>query len=330
MSIMTGTRLLPDGSVLFEFHYDNAEWVGVIGSFNNWQPWPMSQAENGVWYLKTGTFPDGEFEYQFLVNGDYPMKDQFNARENSDRSNSVIVKGWGRGQFFRRNFYTPALGKSMPYCVYLPPSYFTEQRDDYPVLYLQGGLMDGCQCWSQKGNIEDIADQLMGSGEICEMVIINNEKDDACFAPEDWDRYATYLSHDLVSHVESEYRVSRNCWQRGIDGLSLGAGWSLRLGSWRPDFYTSVGALSGSASKDIYHSVLRNKETIFKYQTRFQQVVGYEEGDIVDACAHFNTFMQDNGIPCKTIYRHGDHDWPLWKDGLCINLYFHSENFSRY
>lgn len=325
---MTGTRILPDKSVLFEFHYYDADWVGVAGSFNNWEPWPMQRAEGGVWYLRTPPLEDGEYEYKFVAGGQY-LKDQFNVRDNWDGSNSVVKVGWGCGQLFRHHFYSYALGREMPYCVYLPPSYYTGRYAGYPVLYLQAGLMDGCQDWSVKGGFEHIMDEMIGSGQIPEMVVACNEKDDACFHPNDWPRYARYLSEDFVGHIESEYAVSSHPLHRAIDGLSLGAGWSLRLGAWRPDFYTSVGALSGSAAEDVYQSILNNRETIEHCGTRYQIVVGYAEGDIVPACTHFHEFLQSQGIPSVIHYREGDHDWPLWRDGLRLNLLFHGQNFSR-
>jgi hypothetical protein len=59
----------------------------------------------------------------------------------------------------------------------------------------------------------------------------------------------------------------------------------------RPDFYTSVGALSGSASEDVYHTVINNLETIYNCGTKFQQVVGYAEGDIEPASKHFHVYI---------------------------------------
>jgi hypothetical protein len=47
------------------------------------------------------------------------------------------------------------------------------------------------------------------------------------------------------------------------------------------------------------------------------------------ACKSFNDFLDSLGIPCSFIIRPGGHDWPLWKEGLELNLRFHSRNFSR-
>lgn len=325
---MIGTRVLHDNSILFQFHHWSADWVGVAGNFSNWQPWAMNRGEGGWWYLQTAPFHEGEYEYKFVV-GDQWVNDSLNARMNFDRSNSALHVGGGSGHLLRRTFHSSALGREMPYVIYLPPSYKYRGDRRYPVLYLQGGLMDGCQDWSIKGNLEHVADHLIRSGEIGEMVIVCNEKDDACFQPRDWERYASYLADDLAGHVESEYRVSSHPVHRGIDGLSLGAAWSLRLGSWRPNFYTSIGALSGAGSSEVYHAVINHQQVMRESGTAFQLVVGTDEWDIVEACKSFNDFLDSLGIPCSFILRPGGHDWPLWQEGLELNLRFHSRNFSR-
>ena len=58
----------------------DAEKVSLVGEFNNWNPDadPMRKDENGTW-TKTKMLLTGNFEYKFLVDGEW-MQDPENMR----------------------------------------------------------------------------------------------------------------------------------------------------------------------------------------------------------------------------------------------------------
>ena len=75
------------------------------------------------------------------------------------------------GKVVTDTLYSEILGAQVKYNVYLPNSFGNTEKL-YPVVYLLHGLSDTYTAWVQKGNMQIVVDELMGTGEACEMVII--------------------------------------------------------------------------------------------------------------------------------------------------------------
>ena len=58
--------------VTFSLEAAEAAEVVLMGDFNNWNPktHPMKSDGNGIWD-KTVILPPGEYEYKFLIDGDW-------------------------------------------------------------------------------------------------------------------------------------------------------------------------------------------------------------------------------------------------------------------
>ena len=56
----------------FSLEADDANEVLLMGDFNNWSPkkHPMQKDGNGIWN-KTVMLPNGNYEYKFLVDGQW-------------------------------------------------------------------------------------------------------------------------------------------------------------------------------------------------------------------------------------------------------------------
>ena len=63
------------------------------------------------------------------------------------------------------------LGAVVKYNVYLPNG-FDKSDKCYPVVYLLHGLTDTYTAWVERGNMQIVVDELIGTGEACEMVIV--------------------------------------------------------------------------------------------------------------------------------------------------------------
>ena len=64
------------------------------------------------------------------------------------------------------------LGCKVKYNVYLPAGFNNNAPEKYPVLYLLHGFTDTYTSWVMKGRVQEIADELLQTGEMCPMVII--------------------------------------------------------------------------------------------------------------------------------------------------------------
>jgi 1,4-alpha-glucan branching enzyme len=59
-------------SIEFMFHHPQSRWVGVAGTFNNWDPkrTPMRKDSSGNWHT-TVTLSPGRHEYRFVADGQW-------------------------------------------------------------------------------------------------------------------------------------------------------------------------------------------------------------------------------------------------------------------
>lgn len=107
---MKGTRVNPDGSITFCYNHYSASSVQVAGSFSNWQPLNLQKGSEGWWFLRTEPLNSGDYEYLFVVDGDW-TGDQFNMLKAGGGQNSFINVGGQRGSLLRNSFFSHALGR---------------------------------------------------------------------------------------------------------------------------------------------------------------------------------------------------------------------------
>jgi len=65
--------------ISFSFESSDAKEVILMGDFNNWNPkkHPMKKDDNGKW-TKAVILPPGQYEYKFLVDGQWKQDPQNN------------------------------------------------------------------------------------------------------------------------------------------------------------------------------------------------------------------------------------------------------------
>jgi S-formylglutathione hydrolase len=162
------------------------------------------------------------------------------------------------GTIVAERFHSSALERSLipapadrAFTVYLPPSYKNSARR-YPVVYLLHGAQDTYKAWtedSQWANIPKIADKLVASEQIREMIVVMPDGDNVFGVPAytnsvamgDWE---DYITRDLVNYVDGKYRTISRAASRGIAGHSIGAYGALKLAMKHPDIFGAVYALS--------------------------------------------------------------------------------------
>jgi enterochelin esterase-like enzyme len=168
-------------------------------------------------------------------------------------SRDGIIKEVGnRNRFFEAEFYSKSLGQSKKFYVYLPPSYDTEIRKRYPVLYLLHGLGGSGGLWKY-GNIFSILDSLINIGKIVEMIVIMPDADSS-FYVNSFDRgkmYESYIVNDLIQHIDANFRTIPYRETRGIAGVSVGGFGAMYLGLKYPDRFISIGSIMGAMEIDF-------------------------------------------------------------------------------
>ena len=134
-------------------------------------------------------------------------------------------------------FYSNALGKEMPYRVFLPAS--RQPGQSFPVVYLLHGNGGGFRDWSNDANVATYA----SAG----MILVMPEGKSSYYlnaVGHPQDKYEDYLTHDLIQDVEGRFSALKGREHRAIIGVSMGGFAALKLALSRPDLYVFAGAIS--------------------------------------------------------------------------------------
>lgn len=184
------------------------------------------------------------------------------------RSSLSSCKGWIKEH---RDFYSPQLDNKRTILVYLPPSYFEDEKKRYPVLYLQDGnnVFDtGTAFAGVAWNIEYAIERLSAAKEIRECIavgVFNTMGRMAEYTPS-WDPrfqggkaelYGDFLANTVKIFIDGAYRTNPTPENTAIMGSSLGGLVSFWIGWHFPKVFSLVGAVSTSIWWDT-RSILRD------------------------------------------------------------------------
>jgi S-formylglutathione hydrolase FrmB len=174
-----------------------------------------------------------------------------------------------RGKVEKKRFKSEALGVEKRYLVYLPAGYDDQPNSRWPVFYYLHGLTGNETNWVELGKIDAAADGIglqaivvMPDGDDSFYVDALAEADyDACmrdgtglFIPHKQSKrdtcvrtrnYETYITKDLIGHVDAAYRTIAKREARAIAGLSMGGFGALMLSMRHPDLFGAVASHSG-------------------------------------------------------------------------------------
>ena len=247
------------------------------------------------------------------------------------------------------------LGCTKKYCIYLPAGY-TDDAKSFPVLYLLHGLTDTHTAWRDKGNVQEIATELINDGKAREMIIVMPDAGttyDGYFNSDCW-RYEDFFFQEFIPHIESTYRIIPDRQHRAIAGLSMGGGGTTWYAINHSEMFSSAYAMSAlmglvndswitrdpDARRRVFmeRAVANNNITAIENATKEQcaeiAMVRWfiDVGDddfLFDNNMEFIKAMRQKRIPYQLRVREGGHTWQYWQQALYIALPFVSESFDK-
>ena len=264
------------------------------------------------------------------------------------------------GRIVTDSLYSNILKASVKYNVYLPDG-FNESGKTYPVVYLLHGLHGDYTDWAKRASAKAIADELIGTGEAVEMVIIMPNAGGAdphtvwngYFNMPGWN-YEDFFFQEFIPTVEKKYRGIGDKGHRAVMGLSMGGGGSTVYCQRHPDMFSSCYAMSAwldnqdnnvgagqKKDKRYYvceavkqHSALRFIEQADEETKKQLHTVKwfFDCGDddfLFDLSVRLHQLMRDAQIKDELRVRNGVHNWEYWHQALRMALPFASRNFQK-
>jgi S-formylglutathione hydrolase FrmB len=168
----------------------------------------------------------------------------------SSRTSAAPVTAGARGECLSAP--SRILGRSVPYCVILPPGYGEDANRRYPVLYYLHGLGDNQQMFVRSGGF-NLIEELWDRHEIGDFILVS-PAGYASFFMNSYDgrfRYEDFFIQEFIPFIENRYRVAARRESRGIGGISMGGYGALRMAFLHPQLFGSVSAHSAALMEKL-------------------------------------------------------------------------------
>ena len=265
------------------------------------------------------------------------------------------------GKVVTDSLESKVLGASVKYNVYLP-SGFDKSDKQYPVIYMLHGLSDTYTSWVERGGMQTVADELIGTGELREVVIIMPNAGgpdihntwNGYFNMPGWN-YEDFFFKEFLPQVERKYRIISDKGHRAVMGLSMGGGGSAVYCQRHPDMFSSCYAMSAwlenkqgqVGGKDLkkdklyYVSNAVNEHSALAFIDNADDATlqalrtvkwFFDCGDddfLVRLSFELHMKMKEKGVKSELRVRNGVHNWEYWHTALRTALPFASRNFDK-
>ena len=265
------------------------------------------------------------------------------------------------GKVVTDSLESKVLGVSVKYNVYLP-SGFDKSDKQYPVIYMLHGLSDTYTSWVERGGMQTVADELIGTGELREVVIIMPNAGgpdihntwNGYFNMPGWN-YEDFFFKEFLPQVERKYRIISDKGHRAVMGLSMGGGGSTVYCQRHPDMFSSCYAMSAwlenkhgqVGGKDLkkdklyYVSNAVNEHSALAFIDNADDATlqalrtvkwFFDCGDddfLVRLSFELHMKMKEKGVKSELRVRNGVHNWEYWHTALRTALPFASRNFDK-
>ncbi|WP_262250395.1 alpha/beta hydrolase [Parapedobacter soli] len=237
-----------------------------------------------------------------------------------------------------------AMDKTVKTVIITPKDY--TQRDSFPVVYLLHGYSGNYADWVNKApEIKDFADQY-GLIIVCP---------DGGYGSWYWDspvdpsfRYETFVSGELVTWVDGQYKTIANRDGRAITGLSMGGHGALYLAMKHSDVYGAAGSTAGGVDIrpfPLNWDMAKRLGSYADYPERWEshtvinlvhRLTPNSLALIID-CGTSDFFygvneqlhrkLLDRNIPHTYITGPGAHNWEYWQRSIGYQLLFFDRFF---
>ncbi len=306
----------------------------------------MESTKEGIWHYTSSALSSELYNYSFLVDGVKSLDPAniFVVRDVASLMNVFIIEGVPaslykvnavpHGAVTQCWYDSPTLNMQRRITIYTPPCY-DQNKQDYPVLYLLHGMGGDEEAWITLGRAIPILDNLIAEGKAKPMIVVmpnGNVSQEAAPGesssgliqptmnlPGTMEGSMEKSFPDIISYVESQYRVKKEKSSRAIAGLSMGGFHSLHISKEYPTMFDYVGLFSAAIwpNKEENSSVYANSEEKFKQQFKSAPKLYWisigKTDFLYGANVDFRSFLDGKGYQYSYYESEGGHTWRNWR-----------------
>ncbi|MFI5909626.1 alpha/beta hydrolase [Dactylosporangium sp. NPDC051541] len=231
----------------------------------------------------------------------------------------------------RCDFFSDALGFATSATVLLPKPASSDRPAELPTLYLLHGLSDDDTAWTRFTALESYAAEMR-------LAIVMPQVQRSFYTDEVWGRpYWTFIAEELPRTARALFRLSDDPAKTFVAGLSMGGYGAFKLALRHPDRFGAAASLSGvldiatraremlapddpkmwdrifgdppiieGTDNDLLH-LLKTVQN----PPRLYSTCGTED-HLYSSNLRFRDACAEHGVPLKTDFSPGDHDWQFW------------------
>lgn len=241
--------------------------------------------------------------------------------------------------------YSESMKKDVLVTVVTPDGYDTGEA--FPVVYLLHGYSDNHRAWVDRTNVKDLADHY-GVMVVAPDGGYDSWYFDSQFVPDY--QYETFVSSELISYIDSNFKTIKDRSGRAITGLSMGGHGAMHTAIKHQDLFGSVGSTSGGVDIRPFPAKWNIAARIGSYEEypenwekntviNMTHLLTPDSLNIIIDCGTEDFFYEVNcnlhdklmkeGIPHEFYVRPGRHNWPYWRNSIKYQMLYFSTCFEK-
>lgn len=231
--------------------------------------------------------------------------------------------------------------------VIITPEGYASQKEPFDVLYLLHGAYGNHKDWITKvADVVELSDQY-NVIIVCPDGGYNSWYFDSPIQPEQ--RYETYISKELISAIDNEYKTNPNKNARAITGLSMGGHGAFYLSFKHQDVWGAAGSMSGGLDIRPFPNNWSMSERLGSYAEHKEN---WEKNTVINLihlldglnlslifdCGVDDFFygvnkkmhqlLVERNIPHDYTERPGKHNWEYWANSIKYQMIFFDSFFN--
>jgi enterochelin esterase family protein len=318
----------------------------------------MVKQADGFWTITTPALVPGLHYYTFIIDGAEVSDTGSHAFFGGSKYASAVevpepsstyyaIQDVPHGQVQEVWYNSKVTGSWRHAIVYLPPSYETQTRQRFPVLYLQHGGGEDETGWIRQGRANFILDNLLAQGKCKPMIVAMaygyarraGQTTPVLTGPpagspermkamqEMMSAFEADVTQALIPFIDKTYRTIADRDHRAMAGLSMGGMQTFQITLNHLDLFSYIGGFSGAGGmlgdrkmdpKTDYNGVFADPAAFAKKVHLLWMGVGTVEPERMRAgLQRLHTSLLEAEIQHVFYESPGtDHEWQTWRRDL--------------